>query len=89
MNGVNVTTRDDVLSTVKDAATEVLGVEADAVVEGATFKDDLGADSLDLVELVMALEERMDISIPEDELEGIKTVGQAVDVVLGKLAARA
>jgi len=84
-----VTTRDDVLSTVKDAATEVLGVDADAVVEDATFKDDLGADSLDLVELVMALEERMDISIPEEELEGIKTVGQAVDVVLGKLAARA
>ncbi|HZQ28801.1 MAG TPA: acyl carrier protein [Acidimicrobiales bacterium] len=84
-----MTTRDDVLSTVKDAATEVLGVDADAVVEDATFKDDLGADSLDLVELVMALEERMDISIPEEELEGIKTVGQAVDVVLGKLAARA
>jgi acyl carrier protein len=84
-----VSTREDVLTTVKEAAAEVLGVDAAVVVEDATFKDDLGADSLDLVELVMALEERMDISIPEDELEGIKTVGQAVDIVLGKLAARA
>jgi acyl carrier protein len=84
-----VSTREDVLTTVKEAAAEVLGVDAGVVVEDATFKDDLGADSLDLVELVMALEERMDISIPEEDLEGIKTVGQAVDIVLGKLAARA
>ena len=78
--------RTDVLATVKDAAVEVLGVEPDAVVEEASFKDDLDADSLDLVELVMALEERLDITIPEEELGDIKTVGQAVDVVVGKLA---
>ena len=78
--------RTEVLATVKDAAVEVLGVEPDAVVEEASFKDDLDADSLDLVELVMALEERLDITIPEDELGEIKTVGQAVDVVVGKLA---
>ena len=78
--------RTEVLDTVKDAAVEVLGVEPDAVVEEASFKDDLDADSLDLVELVMALEERLDITIPEDELGEIKTVGQAVDVVVGKLA---
>ncbi len=76
--------RSEVLAAVKDAAVEVLGVEPDAVVEEATFKDDLDADSLDLVELVMALEERLDITIPEDELGEIKTVGQAVDVVVGK-----
>jgi acyl carrier protein len=79
--------RNDVLDTVRDIAVEVLGVEPDAVTEGASLKDDLGADSLDLVEVVMALEERLDITIPEDELEGIKTVGQAVDAVLAKLAA--
>ncbi len=78
--------RTEVLATVKDAAVEVLGVEPDAVVEEASFKEDLGADSLDLVELVMALEERLDITIPEEELGDIKTVGQAVDVVVGKLA---
>jgi acyl carrier protein len=78
--------RTEVLATVKDAAVEVLGVEPDAVVDEASFKDDLDADSLDLVELVMALEERLDITIPEEELGDIKTVGQAVDVVVGKLA---
>lgn len=78
-------TREEILSTLKDVAIEVLGVEADAVVETASFKDDLEADSLDLVELVMALEERFDVTIPEEELGDITTVGQAVDVVLGKL----
>lgn len=78
--------REGVLSTLREVAPEILGVEADVVVEEANFKDDLNADSLDLVELVMALEERLDISIPEDELAEIKTVGQAVDLVVGKLA---
>ncbi|MDP9387734.1 MAG: acyl carrier protein [Actinomycetota bacterium] len=77
--------RTDVLEAVREAATEVLGVSSDAVVEEASFKDDLEADSLDLVELVMALEERFDVTIPEDELGDIKTVGQAVDLVVGKL----
>lgn len=77
--------RTDVLEAVREAATEVLGVSSDAVVEEASFKDDLEADSLDLVELVMALEERFEVTIPEDELGDIKTVGQAVDLVVGKL----
>ena len=77
--------RADVLSAVRDSAVEVLGVGADAVVEEASFKNDLDADSLDLVELVMALEERFEVTIPEEELGDITTVGQAVDVVLGKL----
>ena len=77
--------RSDVLTAVREAAVEVLGVEADTVAEEARFKDDLEADSLDLVELVMALEERFDVTIPEEELGDITTVGQAVDVVLGKL----
>ncbi len=78
--------RSEVLSTVRNAAVEVLGVEPDAVVEEAKFKEDLDADSLDLVELVMALEENLEVTIPEEELGDIKTVGQAVDVVVGKLA---
>lgn len=80
--------RSEILVVLAEAATEVLGVEPDVVVEEANFKDDLDADSLDLVELVMALEERLEITIGEDELGSIKTVGQAVDVVASKLAVR-
>ncbi len=64
---------------------EVLSVEEEKVTPEATFGDDLDADSLDLVELVMALEEEFNIEVPEEELEGIKTVGQAYDLVKGKL----
>ena len=77
--------RDAVFATLKSAAVEVLGVDESAVTESARFKDDLDADSLDLVELVMALEEEFDISVPEEELEGIETVGQAYELVAGKL----
>lgn len=66
-------------------AVEVLSVDADKVVPEASFGDDLDADSLDLVELVMALEEEFDVTVPEEELDGIKTVGQAYDLVVGKL----
>ena len=78
--------RADALATIKDVAAEVLSVEADQVTETARFKEDLDADSLDLVELVMGLEERFDITVPEEDLEGVATVGQAVDLVLGKVA---
>ncbi len=78
--------RDQVMVTMREVAPEVLGVEPDAVVEEASFKDDLDADSLDLVELVMGLEERLDITIPEEELSDVKTVGQAVDLVVAKTA---
>ena len=81
--------RSHIFNTLREAAVEILGVEADAVVETASFKDDLDADSLDLVELVMALEERLDISVPEEDLENVKTVGDAIDVVGEKVAARA
>jgi acyl carrier protein len=64
---------------------EVLSVEEDKVVPEAKFGDDLDADSLDLVELVMALEEEFDISVPEEDLEGIDTVNQAVELVKSKL----
>jgi acyl carrier protein len=79
--------RSEALDLLKGVATEVLSVEPDQVVESARFKEDLDADSLDLVELVMGLEERFDIEVPEDDLEGVTTVGQAVDLVLAKVAA--
>ncbi|HAM02365.1 MAG TPA: acyl carrier protein [Acidimicrobiaceae bacterium] len=66
-------------------AVEVLQVPQDKVVPDARFGDDLDADSLDLVELVMALEEAFDITVEESELEGIETVGQAYDLISAKL----
>jgi acyl carrier protein len=81
--------RNHVFTTLQQAAAEVLGVDAEAVTEDARFKEELDADSLDLVELVMALEEQLDVSVPEEELEGIATVGDAVTLLLDKLSARA
>ena len=69
----------------RTCAVEVLQVPADKVVPEARFGDDLDADSLDLVELVMALEETFDITVDESELEGIETVGQAYDLISAKL----
>ena len=66
-------------------AVEVLSVEESAVVPEANFGDDLDADSLDLVELVMALEEEFNVEVPEEELEGVETVQQAFDIVTKKL----
>ncbi len=66
-------------------AAETLAVEEDRVVLDASFADDLEADSLDLVELVMALEEEFDVSIDEEELKGIETVGQAYDLLTARL----
>ncbi len=77
--------RAEALDTIKEVAAEVLSVDPDQVTETARFKEDLDADSLDLVELVMGLEERFDIEVPEDDLEGVTTIGQAVDLVLGKV----
>jgi acyl carrier protein len=69
----------------RNCAVEVLSVDADKVVPDAKFGDDLDADSLDLVELVMALEEEFGIEVPEEDLEGVETVGQAYDLVVAKL----
>jgi len=64
---------------------EVLSVDPDKVVPEAKFGDDLDADSLDLVELVMALEEEFEITVPEEDLEGVETVGQAFTLVTDRL----
>ncbi len=69
----------------KQCAVEVLQVEPEKVVPEARFDDDLKADSLDLVELVMALEESFGITVPESELEGVETVNQAFELVTSKL----
>ena len=76
---------DDLFERFQKCAVDVLSVDASKVTKEASFADDLDADSLDLVELVMALEEEFDISVPEEELEGIETVGQAYDLVAAKL----
>jgi acyl carrier protein len=65
---------------------EHLGVEKDKVIEGASFIDDLGADSLDTVELVMAFEEEFEIEIPDDAADTILTVGDAVKFIVGAKA---
>jgi acyl carrier protein len=68
----------DVAERVKKIVVDHLGVDADKVVESANFIDDLGADSLDIVELVMAFEEEFGVEIPDDAAETITTVGDAV-----------
>ena len=74
--------RQTVLAQLIEVAKEVLGVDPAIVSEESSFKDDLDADSLDLVEVVMALEERFSISVPEEKLDSITTVGEAVDLVM-------
>ena len=76
---------DDLFERFKGHAVTVLAVDADKVTLEASFADDLDADSLDLVELVMALEEEFDVSVDEEELEGIETVGAAFDLIKSKL----
>ena len=72
----------------RKCAVEVLSVDEGKVVPEAKFGDDLDADSLDLVELVMALEEEFGVEVPEEDLEGVETVGQAYDLVVASSDAR-
>ncbi len=73
--------REEIIEKVKAVIVEQLNVEEEDVTEDASFVDDLGADSLDIVELVMALEDKFGISIPDEEAENIKTVGNAVEFI--------
>lgn len=73
-----------VLERVKKVTCEELGVSESEVTETASFTEDLGADSLDVVELVMAFEEEFGIDIPDDDVANLKTVGDAVTYVSGK-----
>jgi acyl carrier protein len=72
---------DEMFERFRKCAVEVLSVEPDQVVPEASFADDLDADSLDLVELVMALEEEFETEIPDEDAEKIKTVQQAIDYI--------
>ncbi len=74
---------------VKEIVVEQLGVEDEKVMPTANFANDLGADSLDTVELIMALEEEFDIEIPDEAAEKITTVQEAVDYINEKVAASA
>ncbi len=76
---------EELFSRFQKCAVEVLSVETAQVTIEASFADDLDADSLDLVELVMALEEEFDVTVEEDELEGIETIGQAYKMVAAKI----
>jgi acyl carrier protein len=71
----------DIFAKVKEIVVEQLGVDEEEVTEQASFVDDLGADSLDIVELVMALEEEFDLEIPDEDAEKIVTVGDAVSYI--------
>ena len=71
----------DIAERVKKIVIDHLGVEADKVTESASFIDDLGADSLDTVELVMAFEEEFGVEIPDDAADSILTVGDAVKFI--------
>jgi acyl carrier protein len=72
------TTKEDIGSQVIEIICEQLDVKKEDVSPGKTFNDDLGADSLAIVELVLALEEKFDIKIPDEEVDNIKTVGDAI-----------
>lgn len=77
---------DEVVSKVQDIIAESLGVKRSEVVPSASFIDDLNADSLDIVELVMTIEKEFDIEIPDDEAEKIRTVQDAVDYIVNHIS---
>ena len=74
-----------VFDKIKDIIVEQLDVEEDAVAMEASITDDLGADSLDVVDLVMSIEESFDVEIPDEEVENIKTVGDIVKYIENKV----
>lgn len=76
--------REELLKKIKAIVADKLSISEDQVTEEASFIDDLGADSLDTVELVMALEDEFDLDIPDEEAEKMTTVGKAMDYVLSR-----
>jgi acyl carrier protein len=82
-------TKQEIEEKVRKVLAEQLARDESEVTTEARFEEDLDADSLDLVEVVLALEEELGVNIPEEEMESVKTVGQAVDLVAVKLGANA
>lgn len=78
-------TKEQILETVKSILVEQLGIDASEISLDSNFIDDLNADSLDIVELVMAMEQEFGMSIPDEEAENIKTVGDAVEFIKSNL----
>jgi len=76
---------DNMVEKVKDIIVEELGVEREKLTDSASFMEDLGADSLDTVELVMAFEKEFDIDIPDEEAEKLRTVGDAMKYLQDKM----
>ena len=72
------------LEKMKEIIADQLSVDADTITEATSFKDDLGADSLDLCELVMALEDEYSVEIPADDLQQMATVGDVINYLKGK-----
>ena len=81
--------RDQLLEVLREAVVGVLGCEPGAVVPEAHFADDLDADSLALVEVIMGVEDCLDITVPEEDLKGITTVGAALDLLEARVGAAA
>ena len=77
-------TTEDIFKTMQDLIAEQFAIDADEITMDSSFVDDLGADSLDVVDLVMALEDEFDVEIPEDQVENIKTVGDIVKFIEDK-----
>jgi len=77
--------REEVFERVKDVLVEQLGVDESEVNEAASFQDDLDADSLDLVELIMELEDQFGVKISDEDAQSIQTVGQAVDYISARI----
>jgi acyl carrier protein len=73
--------REEIFERVKEVLVEQLGVEESEITESAAFQEDLDADSLDLVELIMELEDQFGVKISDEDAQGIQTVGQAVDYI--------
>jgi len=74
--------KDELFAKIKSIVADKLSISEDQITEEASFIEDLGADSLDTVELVMALEDEFDLDIPDDEAEKLTTVGKAIEYVL-------
>lgn len=77
--------RNEVAERLREVLVSELGLDGEKIADDAHFEEDLDVDSLGVVELLMALEDEFDVKIPDEEAESIETVGQAIDLVHGKL----